>query len=281
MALSDDQQNGIAYLTDLLSSYGLSSLSGWARDQVIAGNSPLMVAQLLQDTPEFKARFKVIFDRRAKGLSPMSVNDVINYEHQARQLFQSAGLPPGFYDSPDDFYSFMDNDISLNELSSRVDLAKTSIYSSDPTQRAEMKRLYGLSDGQELAYILDPNRALPLIQNQFISAQNAAAASRSGYGELTLAEAEHLTQLGIDPNKASQGFGSLVQSQQLFTPLPGQDASETPISRDTQLNAAFAGDAKAQDLIARRAEARAAQGKTGGTFIQDREGFAGLGTNNT
>lgn len=278
MALSDDQQNGIAYLTDLLASYGLSSLSGWARDQVIAGNSPLMVSQMLQDTPEFKARFKVIFDRRAKGLAPMSVNDVINYEHAARQLFQAAGLPPGFYDSPDDFYSFMDNDISLNELSARVDLAKTSIYSSDPVARSEMKRLYGLSDGQELAYILDPQRALPLIQNQFTSAQNAAASARSGYGELTLAEAERLTQLGVDPSRASQAFGSLVQSRELFNPLPGQEASETAITRDQQLNAAFAGDATAQQLIARRGEQRAAQGKVGGTFIQDREGFAGLGT---
>lgn len=280
MALSDDQQNGIAYLTDLLSSYGLSSLSGWAREQVVAGNSPLMVSQMLQETPEFKARFKVIFDRRAKGLAPMSVNDVINYEHQARQLFQSAGLPPGFYDSPDDFYNFMANDVSINELNSRVEIAKTSIYSADATTRAEMKRLYGLSDGQEVAYILDPNRALPIIQNQFQAALTSATAIETGYGQLSQTEAENLARQGITQSQAQSGFGQLVHSQQLFSPLPGQETAESAISRGQQLTAAFSGDARAQGVIARRAEARAAAFQGGGSFANDQQGFGGLGSAN-
>ncbi len=281
MALSDDQQNGIAYLTDLLASYGLSSLSGWAREQVIAGNSPLMVSQLLQETPEFKARFKVIFDRRARGLAPMSVNDVINYEHQARQLMQSAGLPPGFYDSPDDFYTFMANDVSINELNSRVEIAKVSIYSADATMRAEMKRLYGLSDGQEIAYVLDPGRALPLIQNQFQAALTSATAVRSGFGQLSLSEAESLARAGVTQDQAQSGFGQLVKSQQLFGVLPGMETAENDITRQQQLNAAFTGDARAQQIIQRRAEARAAAFGGGGGFVAGREGFGGLGSAST
>lgn len=281
MALSDDQQDGIAYLTDLLNSYGLGSLVGWAKDQVIAGHSPLMVSQMIQDTPEFKARFKVIFDRRAKGLSPMSVQDVINYEHQARQLFQSAGLPPGFYDSPDDFYNFMDNDVSINELAARVDIAKTIVYNTDPQVRTQMKSLFGINDGNEIAYVLDNNRALPLIQQQFLAAQDAAASIKSGYGQLTAEEAISLAKQSISPQQAQTGFATLYGDRQLFQPLPGQENSEATITRQSQLGAAFGGDATAQEAIRRQQELRVAQGKSGGSFTSNAGGFTGLGTSNT
>lgn len=277
MALDPDQQDAVAYLNELLSSYGLGELSSWAYEQVVAGNSPAMIRQLLWEQPAFKKRFKVIFDRRDRGLPAISVDEVLDYERKARQLFQAAGLPAGFYDSPDDFYSFLVNDISLSELNSRVELARDYVYRADPSVRAEMQRLYGLSEGSEIAYVLDKDRALPLIQSHFLAAQNAGAAKRSGYGQLTLTEAERLASLGIDPNRAEQGFGALVQSRELFSPLPGQGNEDT-ITREEQLGAAFGGDALAREKVARRGEARVAAVRSGGGFVSDREGFAGLGS---
>lgn len=281
--LTTTDQDGLAYIQDTLREYGFSEsesieLTEWAKNQLIEGNSPNIIRQQLWEQPAFKRRFKVIFDRRAKGLPAISPAEVLDYEARARQLFQSAGLPPGFYDSPDDFYNFMVNDVSLTELNARVELARTSLYSVDTTTRAEMKRLYGLSDGQEVAYILDPKSALPLLQNQFISAQTAGASVRSGYGQLTLTEAESLTSLGVDPSKAASGFGALVQSKQLFGALPGFESAESDITRSEQLSAAFGGDAAAAQKVARRGEARAAASKGGGGFVAGQEGFSGLGT---
>lgn len=281
MALSPDDQDAVAYLTELLRGYGLEDLSDWAYQQVTDGHSPTMIRQLLWEQPAFKKRFKVIFDRRDKGLSAISVDEVLDYERKARQLFQSAGLPPGFYDSPDDFYSFLVNDVSLSELNSRVELARDYIYSTDATLRAEAKRLYGLSDGQEIAYVLDSKRALPLIQSQFTAARNAAASFRSGYGELTRTEAERLAALGVDPSQAQSRFGALVQSRQLFSALPGQETAEDAITREEQLNAAFGGDANAAAQITRRGERRAAAFQGGGGFAGDKEGFGGLGKANS
>lgn len=281
MALNPDQQDAVAYLNELLSQYGLGELSSWAYEQVIAGNSPAMVRQLLWEQPAFKKRFKVIFDRRSAGLPAISVDEVLDYERKARQLFQAAGLPPGFYDSPDDFYTFLVNDVSLSELNSRVEVARDFVYRTDPATRAEMQRLYGLTEGEEVAYVLDRTRALPLIQSQFLAAQNAGVARRSGYGQLTLTEAERLSALGIDPNRAEQGFGALVASRQLFGALPGMENAEDAITRDEQLGAAFGGDANARERLERRAEGRVASFKGGGGFVADREGFAGLGTANT
>lgn len=281
MALDPDSQDAVAYLEELLSSYGLQELSSWAYERVQAGDTPAMVRQQLWEQPAFKKRFKVIFDRRDRGLPAISVNEVLDYERKARQLFQAAGLPTGFYDTPDDFYQFLVNDVSLTELNSRVELARDYAFSVDATARAEVQRLYGLTDGQFTAYVLDRARALPLIQSQFLSAQNAAAARRSGYGLLSQTEAENLTKLGVDSDEAAQGFGALVASRQLFTPLPGQESAEDAITRQEQLAGAFGGDAQAKQKIARRGEARTAAFAGGGGFAADREGFSGLGSANT
>lgn len=281
MALDPEQQDAVAYLEELLRQYGLSELAGWAYEQVTSGNSPTMIRQMLWEQPAFKKRFKVIFDRRDRGLPAISVDEVLDYERKARQLFQAAGLPPGFYDSPDDFYSFLVNDVSLTELNARVEIARDYVYSTVSEDKAEMRRLYGLSEGEEVAFVLDRTRALPLIQSRFNAARNAGAAVRSGYGQLTLSEAERLAQLGVDPNQASQGFGALVQSKELFTPLPGMEGTETAITREEQLSGAFGGDETARQKIARRGEARAAFGKAGGGYVSDREGFGGLGSTST
>lgn len=281
MALDPASQDAVSYLTELLRGYGLEELGPWAYEQVTSGNSPTMIRQLLWEQPAFKKRFKVIFDRRDKGLSAISVDEVLDYERKARQIFQAAGLPSGFYDSADDFYSFLLNDTSLLELNARVEEAKTYIYSTDQSVREQAKRLYGLSDGQEIAYVLDRNRALPLIQSQFQSARNAAAAARAGYRQLTRTEAERLSALGIDTPQATQGFGALVQSQQLFAPLPGMETAEDAITREEQLSGAFGGDAASQKKIARRGELRAAAGQGGGSFVADNQGFSGLGSAST
>lgn len=286
MALTDSQQDGIAYIEETLREYGFSEseaaeLSAWAKEELINGSSPTLIRQRLWEQPAFKRRFKVIFDRRAAGLPAISPSEVLEYERRARQLFQEAGLPPGFYDSPDDFYNFLVNDVSLSELNGRVEIARTLLYQTDAHTRSEMKRLYGLTDGQEIAFILDSKRALPILQNQFMAAQSSGAAVRTGFGQLTLEEAEGMARAGVDVNRATEGFGQLVRSKQLFGVLPGEEASQDAITRAEQLGAAFTGDALAAQRIRRRAEMRAAAFSGGGGFVADREGFAGLGSANT
>lgn len=286
MALTDDQESGLAYIQDSLREYGFTDaeaaeLTEWAKGEIVNGSSPILVRQRLWEQPAFKRRFKVIFDRRAAGLPAISPAEVLEYERRARQLFQEAGLPPGFYDSPDDFYNFLVNDVSISELNSRVEIARTLLYSVSQEDRLEMKRLYGLSEGQEIAYVLDNKRALPLLQNQFAAARTSGAALRSGYGALNIEEAEQLAKAGIDPNQAAQGFGSLVQARQLFTALPGLESAEDTITRQEQLSGTFTGNALAAEKIRRRAEMRVAAFRGGGGFVADRQGFAGLGSTST
>lgn len=272
---TDAQRDGFAYMQAVLADYGLESLSGWAWEQIVAGNSPTMVMQMLRERPEYKKRFNVIFDRQAKGLSAISPAEVIAYERQGRALMRAAGMPEGFYDSTDDLDVFLGEDVSLSELSARIDEARDWVYRSDPTMRAETMRLYGYTEGDMVAHMLDPDAALPAIQRRINAARSGSASLRAGFGNLSVVEAERLADLGITAEQALQGFGALVESEQLFRALPG--TVEDDIGREEQMNAAFGGDARAQQAIERQRRLRQAQFASGGSYVSGKEGFTGLG----
>lgn len=273
------QSDAYAYLQSLLRAYGLDTLSTWAYDQVIAGNSPTMVVQLLQDRPEFKTRFPSIDARRKAGLPPVSVSQILDYEDRAIQLFRAAGIPPGFYDSPEELQQFLTNDVSLSELSSRIQLAAQDFYATDPNIRGELYRLYGITPGEQIAMFLDESVALPLIERRFTSAQLSATAIQTGYGGLTRDEAEGLAGLNVSTEAAARGFQTLGMETELFAPLPGE--ASTAISRDDQLAAQFAGNAPAANRIERTREGRIAQFKAGGDILTTQQGVVGLRTAQT
>lgn len=271
---TQQQQDGYAYLKSVLSEYGLEELSDWAWQQIVAGNSPTQILQELRKTDAFRRRFRVIFERQAKGLAPLSPAEVIAYERQARQMFMRAGMPPGFYDSNDDFDRFMVNDVSLAELSDRINLGREALYQMDPTTRRQLQSFYGFTEGDMVAWVIDPNLAVPAIARRFQAARTASASIRSGFGGLSREEAERFADLGISPEQAEQGFGTLVQSRELLSSLPGERGEN--IGREQQL-AAITGDATAQQAIERQRSRRVAQFRGGGGFATDKEGFSGLG----
>lgn len=274
--LSPSQQDGYAYLQRLLDSYGLGSLAGWAHERLVAGDSPEMIRQQLYDRPEFKARFPVIEARRQAGLPPMSVDEILAYEKEAKRIFHRAGLPLGFYDSTPQLQQFMSDDVSLAELSTRIQLATQDYFSTDIQTREELSRLYNLTPGQHLAYILDPDTAIPLIERQWTAAKLSATARRATFGGLSVQEAESLAGLGVTEGQAAAGFGSLASSQPLFSGLPGE-APDRDISRAEQIGAAFMSDAAAQERIRRRQQQRTASYRGGGGFAASQAGLVGLG----
>jgi hypothetical protein len=277
--LSASQSDAYAYLQSLLASYGLSSLSSWAYDQVIAGNSPTMVVQLLQERPEFKQRFPAIEARRKAGLPPISVAQILNYEDTAIGLFRSAGIPVGFYDSPEELQSFISNDVSLSELSTRIQLASQDYFATDPDIRGELSRLYGITPGEQIAMFLDDKTALPLIERRFTSAQLSATAIQTGFGGLTQSEAEGLAGLNVSTDAAARGFQTLGMESELFAPLPGEIGSN--VTRDQQLAAQFYGNTAATQKIERTRDTRLAQFRAGGDIYATQQGVVGLRTAQT
>lgn len=259
-------------IQETLAELGLASLAGRLWDRYKETGSLEQVFFELRETPEYKARFAGLDTLRKKGRA-ISEAAYIEYERQAARLFHSAGLPEGFYDEPGDFAGWIGGEVSLAELQGRVEMARVAAFESPPELRDEFERLYGVGAGGLTALFLDPDRALPLIQQQFLSAQIGTAARRSDFGALTRGEAERLAQEGVTADRAAEGFGVLAESEQLFDGIGAED----DISRDEQLGGVFGGSTAAQQRIERRARQRASDRQAASGYGVGRRGVTGLG----
>jgi hypothetical protein len=255
--------------------YGLGSLAKWAWGEITNGASEAQVVLDLYNQPEFKDRFPAIFTRQAQGLPPLSPGDYVSYENQATQMFQAAGLPKGFWDSPADFTSLLSSDVSISELQSRLNLATQATLQVPDSVRTVLQRDYGVSAGGLAAHFLDPGQAEPLLAQQFAAAQIGGAGIQTGYGTDRTVD-ERLAADGVSAAQAQQGFTQLGTEKQLFTGLPGENVSD--ISQSQQIGAAFEGDAASQEAIALRAAQRQAKFGQGGQYASSAAGFTGVGS---
>lgn len=277
MSVIPPDPNGDAFATiqAILQQYGLGSLADWAWGELVSGASASKILLDLYQQQAFKDRFPAIFTRQEQGLPPISPAEYIAYEDQARQLFQAAGFPVGFYDQPQDFTSLIAHDVSTAELQSRVQMYQQAAVQTPPEVKAELQTLYGIDQGGLAAYYADPDRALPLLQQQYQAATIASSALRQKYGQLSVTEAEQLAAAGLTGQAADQAFAMLGTMAPEFT--QGLGGTEGDISREIQL-AAAAGDQAALQEIQARAKSRAGAYTGGGQFASGQTGVSGLGS---
>lgn len=262
-----------AQILSLLQRYGLESLADWAWEQIVNESTPEEIIQSLRDREEYRTRFKAIFDREAAGLSPISAEQVLQYESQARQIMRAYGLPSGFWDSTDDIQGFIARDWSVAEIEQALQVYVEATEDTPPEYRAALERMYGIGTGGVAAYLMDPDKAAQALQRQWRAAQVGGEASRQGFGDLTVAEAEGLADAGLDRDAAAQGFGELGRSRELWGAL---DEGEGQVSRETLLGA-VAGDQASVEEMERRARRRVAQFSGGGAFAAGQTGLGGVG----
>lgn len=258
-----------------LDQYGLGTLASWAWSRFQEGASMDQIMLEVYQRPEFKATYPE-YDVLAQKGRAYSVGELQAYRKAVVGIFQSYGIPQSFYDTPEELSNFAANEVSVAEISKRVAAASRAVYQSPPEVRMELERMYGIQPGQLVAYWLDPQKAEPMIQQQYTSAEIAAQARQTGYGMLTRQEAEQLAGMGVTGEQAQQGFAQLAQMEPLFNPLR---EGEKQIVQEVQLGAAFGQDAAAQREIEQRRQQRQAEFQGGGGFAMNRQGIAGLGSN--
>jgi len=262
--------NARAQMKLMLDQWGLGDLTDWAWGQIVAGASEDQVLLGIRDQPAYKQRFgNTNAARTKKGLQALSEAEILAYEKQAAQMFRAAGLPPGMFDGPEDFVTYLTGDVSVSELNQRVGFAK-QLAAGDPSvlpdEAKALRDLYGLGNADLAAYLLDPTRALPHIERQVGAAEAAAAARRAGFGDLSVGQAERVDALTSSVEQAAQGFSQLARLRELYDPLPGE-LGAGKIGTETLIEAQFAGNADAQRTVSRRQAARqAAMGAVKGDY---------------
>lgn len=193
-------------ITNTLKAYGLESLADDVLGFIQQGYSADTINVLLQNTDAYKKRFAANDARRQKGLPVLSPAEYLATERAYRQVMSAAGLPVGFYDSPDDFQNWLANDVSPVEVQDRVRMASDMVNNTDPAAREVFGQWY--SWGDMVAYALDRDRATTVLERQWRAAQIGGAA-REQQVSLSRGLAERLAGAGVDAGQARQGFGAV------------------------------------------------------------------------
>ncbi len=243
------QRDAFVALENLFKSYGLESLVGNIKEYVINGYSADTIQILLQESPEYKQRFKANDARRKAGLRVLSPAEYVQTENAYKSTMRNYGLPKGFYDQQSDFEKFLAGDVSPQELEQRVQGARATVLSNDPMVRETYKAWYasGLNEGDAIAALLDPNRALPDIEKKANAAKLGAASNRQGVG-IDKARAQELINMGVNADNAQAQFGQVAQIQQNAGHLAQRYGLEYNGQLDAE-NAVFLNDASATQRI--------------------------------
>lgn len=164
--------DAFAELKKFLESYGIvvgkdleSVLTNIMTSGYTAEDIDLFMPEI-EKTTSFQARFPGYSARQKNGYSAISLGDYINLENEYHRIMQSAGMPKSFYDSPQDYGSWIANDVSPDEINTRVAAATSIAQRVDPTMRTILAQAYGIGTGDLAAYALDPAKAGPILNDQ-------------------------------------------------------------------------------------------------------------------
>lgn len=248
--------------------YGLQSLYPKVEEYARAGYNADAIVLLLRSTPEYKARFPAMQALMDKGRA-LSEAEYIGYEKDAAAIEQRYGLPNGMLMGQ--VTNLLTNEVSISELNDRVVLASADSINAPQDLRDTLRDYYNLDPDTALAaYYLDPEIALPLLEKQSASARIGVWASRQGVGGVGVGMAEYLQGLGVDENRAQQGFGNVKAQEGL---MYGK-GDVTTLTGLVDANVAGVNDAS----VERTARSRVGRFSGGGQYAGSDRGTAGIGS---
>jgi hypothetical protein len=223
--------------------YGLGSLVDSISNLLTDGTPPAEFALRLRNTQEYKDRFKANEIRLSKGLSALSPADYVALEDKYQDIMRNYDLPESYYTKDKTgrqvgFEQLLGSDVSSTELENRIITAKDRVINANPEVSKALKQFYpGITNGDILAYALDPKNALKTIQSKVTAAEIGGAAMQSGLGT-SLTRAEELQKYGVDKSSAVEGYSAIGSGLQRGSEL-ASIYGESPYSQETAESEVF------------------------------------------
>jgi hypothetical protein len=207
-------QSAYDLLYSQFAQYGMGALVDPLKDFIVQGLSPSEFTLRLRDTDAYKKRFAANASRIAKGLSAIDEATYIDLEDQYQNVMRNYGLPASYYTRGDlgrqeGFEKFIANDVSAPELEDRIATAQKRVINANPEVTTALKQFYpDITNGDILAYTLDPTQGLEGIKRKITAAEIGGAAIQSGLSA-NLARAEELGKYGVDKAAATSGYSTI------------------------------------------------------------------------
>lgn len=209
------RQSAYDLLYEEFDRYGLGSLVTPLKDLITSGVSPSEFTLRLRETDAYKKRFSANQARIKNGLRALSEFEYITKEDAYQEVMRRRGLPPEYYAKGDlgvqkGFDALLAGDVSSTELEDRIVTAQDRVLNANPEIAATLKQFYpGISNGDILAYTLDPANAINAIKRKITAAEIGVAAKAEGLTS-GLSRAEELATMGITGEAAKQGYQTIA-----------------------------------------------------------------------
>jgi hypothetical protein len=261
--------------------YGLEALVTPLRSLIEEGVSPSEFTLRLRETDAYKKRFAANAQRVAKGLRALSEAEYIGTEDQYQDVMRRYGMPESYYTKGEmgiqsGFEKFLAGDVSAVELEDRIQTAQNRVVNSNPEVARALKEFYpGISNGDILAYVLDPANAVEQIKRKVTAAEIGGAAIQSGL-KTGMTRAEELAAAGITKQQAQQGFQTVAEVAPRGSQL-AEIYKQSPYTQQTAETEVFglagATEASKQRKKLTQLETAAFSGSAGsGAIARDRAG---------
>jgi len=282
-AAAADRQSAYDLLYAQFSSYGLGSLVEPLRGLIQSGASPAEFTIKLRASDAYQRRFSANAQRINKGLKAINEAEYLGLEDQYQSIMRNAGLPESYYKRgelgiQEGFTNFIANDVSPVELEDRIMTAQKRLIYANPEVGIALKTFYpDITNGDLLAYALDPTKGLEQIKRRITAAEVGSSAVQLGL-TTNVTDAEYLARYGVTKATAQQGYstiaGGLQRGSQLAS-IYGQDPYTQTTAEQEVFNVPGAQEARKQRQKITGLEKATFGGQTGITssaLARDRAG---------
>jgi len=204
--------------------YGLEALITPLKDLITDDTSEGELTIMLRETPAYQKRFAANKTRVAGGLRALNEAEYLGMEDKYQTIMRNYGLPASYYAKGDlgrqeGFEKLIGFDVSATELEDRIMTAQSRVINAAPEVTTALKQFYpDITNGEILAYTLDPAKGLSDIKRKITAAEIGGAAIGAGLGT-AVNRAEELARYGVTAQTAKQGYdvigGGLERGRQL------------------------------------------------------------------
>jgi len=263
---------------------GLGALVEDSKDLLMKATSISQIPEALRNTKAYMTRFSANDARVKAGFQALSPAAYLALEDQYQKVMNRYGLPasyytPGMYGKQEGFEKLIANNVANTELEERIVTAQERVLRGAPQIAQALKEFYPeITDGDILAYALDPANAIKNIQRKVTTAEIGGAALAQKGLTTSLARAEELQRMGVDKAAATAGYSTIGAGLQRGSEL-ASIYQQDPYTQATAESEVFklSGEQEARKQRQKvtgleKATFSGKSGVTGGALARDRAG---------
>ena len=267
-------QSAYDLLFEQFNQYGLGALIEPLKGFIQDGLSAAEFTLRLRETDAYKKRFAANQARIKAGLRALSEAEYIGLEDQYQNVMRNYGLPASYYQRGDmgvqqGFEKFIAGDVSAAELEDRIQTAQNRVINAAPSISKTLREFFPeISNGDILAYVLDPENSLGAIKRKVtISEIGGAAFEQALKSDVT--RASELAKYGVTGQQARQGYQAIAELLPSATKLSdiyqkqGLGAYDQAVAEQEVFGTAGAAEAAAKRKKLAQLETATFSGQTG------------------